>query len=172
MNKTPQMTREQRNKTCKIDLYSIMVACKYFETIDDFINLEFSSKRFENNMERFRFNPITLTQNTFHFFPSLETLHLYNESDELFKENDQIWKRIHWYLIDYKTYLNKDKDESDVFKSVCYTKENRKEFGDIIPPQVNFIEERCYCDCKQLEELDCQIQLLKFLIIHLLIVFH
>ena len=58
----------------QIDYYSILVASKYFETIDDFINLELSSPRFEGNIEKLHFNPITLNETTKKFFPSLETL--------------------------------------------------------------------------------------------------
>ena len=155
------MNREFRNKTCKIDHYSIMVASKYFNDIEDFINLELASSRFEGNMDRFRFNPIPLTQTTKHFFPSLETLHLYNQDDERFDEDKRIFRRIHWYLLDYKQYLQKEKTESDIFKGVCYTKQNRIEYGETIPKEVNYIDDRCFCDCSGIERLELPSSVIK-----------
>ena len=36
--------------------YQMMIASKYFETIEDFENLEIATKKAEGNMEKFHFN--------------------------------------------------------------------------------------------------------------------
>ena len=46
------------NKT--LGNYQIMIASKYFDVIEDYINLEMAVKCFQGNMERFHFNPIPL----------------------------------------------------------------------------------------------------------------
>ncbi|GAB1227707.1 hypothetical protein ENUP19_0352G0009 [Entamoeba nuttalli] len=44
----------------KIGYNEIMIGSKYFEDINDFINLEMRVKRFRGNMDQFQFNPILL----------------------------------------------------------------------------------------------------------------
>ena len=74
--------------------YHLMIASKYFETIDDFINLELATPKARGNMEKFHFNPIALDSWSRQFFTSLETLHLYSEDDETFDEDEEIIKRV------------------------------------------------------------------------------
>ena len=69
----------------QLDSYSLMVVSKYFETIEDFINMELGIPKTKGNMEKFHFNPIALDQWSRKFFTSLETLHLYSEKDEKFE---------------------------------------------------------------------------------------
>ncbi|BFU22330.1 hypothetical protein, conserved [Entamoeba histolytica] len=64
----------------------IMIISKYFEDINDFINLEIGIKRFDGNMERFHFNPIPLNQYSRKLFPNIETFHIYNKEDEIFED--------------------------------------------------------------------------------------
>ena len=45
-------------KKGQLGVYQIMVASKYFERIDDFINLELATPKARGNMEKFHFNPI------------------------------------------------------------------------------------------------------------------
>ena len=125
-------------KQIKIDLYSIMITSKYFESIDDFINLELSSKRFQGNMERFHFNPITLTKQTKQFFSSLQTLHLYEEDDEEFLEDNKIIKRIYWYTIDYERMKQMDSNKNEC-KSIYYKGISDETRQIIIPDGVSII---------------------------------
>ena len=50
-----QFTIEERNKLkiYKLDNQSIMIASRWFESIDDFINLELGCSEFKMNMEKF-----------------------------------------------------------------------------------------------------------------------
>ncbi|ELP92392.1 leucine rich repeat containing protein BspA family protein, partial [Entamoeba invadens IP1] len=76
---------------CTIGSYHVMIVSKYFKTVEDFINLEFVCKKFNDNMEKFHYNPIPLTFKTLKYFPNIETLHLWNKDDDnfgnKFKEN-------------------------------------------------------------------------------------
>ena len=47
------------------------------EFIDDLINFEFCSPRFNGNITKFHFNPFPLTKITREFFPSLQTVCIY-----------------------------------------------------------------------------------------------
>ena len=78
----------------RLGVYQLMIASKYFETIDDFINLELATPKARGNMEKFHFNPIALDSWSRQFFTSLETLHLYSEDDETFDEDEEIIKRV------------------------------------------------------------------------------
>ena len=138
-----QMKQKMKNNSKpKIDHYSIMISSKYFESIDDFIHLELCSPRFEGNMERFHFNPISLNYQTKQFFPSLETLHLYSKDDNEFKEDKKITQRIIWYDSIHSNYYNKYKNEGIVYKNVYYSLINKYDTEIIIPSYVNSIEGR------------------------------
>ena len=120
----------------QIDYYSILVASKYFETIDDFINLELSSPRFEGNMEKLHFNPISLTSTTRPFFTSLETLHLYQPEDELFEGDPMIFKRINWFReVDYQTYEDEAKGDM-IYKNVVYFNNDINKSNGQIPENI------------------------------------
>ena len=102
----------------KIDHYSIMIASKYFSSINDFINLELCSPKFKGNVERFHFNPISLNEKTIKYFKSLETLHLYSKEDVLFLDNKKIIRRILWEEIEYEEYIKIENKEEIEFKKV------------------------------------------------------
>ena len=61
--------------------YCVFIASRHFESIQDFINLEMAVKRFRGNLEKFHYNPISLTEELLPFFPNVQTLHLYNNED-------------------------------------------------------------------------------------------
>ena len=81
------------NKLCQLDNYCIFIASKYFESIDDHINLVHVCKRLRCNMEKFHFNPLPLTKKTRNYFSYLQTLFIYNIDDELFEDDDRIIAR-------------------------------------------------------------------------------
>ena len=49
---------EVREKTNTIDRYCIFVVSKYFETINDYINIEKTNKEYRGIIEQFKYNPI------------------------------------------------------------------------------------------------------------------
>ena len=73
--------------------YALFIASRWFETIDDFINVEKGCKRFLGNTSRFFYNPISLNKKTREFFPYLQTLYVYKNEDEQFKDDKQIQRR-------------------------------------------------------------------------------
>lgn len=80
-------------KKGQLDFYTIYIASQYFETIDDHINLIFSSKRFELNMTKFFYNPLPLNETTREFFPNLRTLYIYSLKDYFFPYDERIKER-------------------------------------------------------------------------------
>ncbi|BFU26149.1 leucine rich repeat protein, BspA family [Entamoeba histolytica] len=126
----------------------IMIVSKYFEDINDFINLEIGIKRFRGNMERFHFNPIPLNQYSRKLFPNIETFHIYNEEDEIFKDG-RIIKQIIWYKVSYSKYL-KEKEEMNECKNIKYTEEDRKKYGNTIPIEVTSLGNYCFIGCTSL----------------------
>ena len=61
-----------------LDNYTMFIASRHFESIDDFINLEMGIKRFNGNMTKFHYNPISLTNTTRNFFDHVQTLFIYS----------------------------------------------------------------------------------------------
>ena len=87
---------------------------KYDENIQDYINLEIAVKRFRGTLEKFFYNPISLTSDTVHYFPNLRTLHIYEKNDPVLKN-----KKIKYY---YKHTEFVDKNQAQIF-------EGRKKYG-------------------------------------------
>ncbi|BFU26173.1 Leucine rich repeats (6 copies), putative [Entamoeba histolytica] len=143
----------------QIGYNEIMIVSKYFEDINDFINLEIGVKRFQGNMERFHFNPIQLNQYSRKLFPNIETFHIYNKEDKIFKDG-KIFKQIIWYKVNYSRYL-KEKEEMNEYKNIEYTQEDRKKYGNTIPIEVNSIGEYCFCECYDIQSINIPINVSK-----------
>ncbi|EDR28029.1 hypothetical protein EDI_324960 [Entamoeba dispar SAW760] len=126
----------------KLGYNEIMITSMYFNDIKDFINLEIGIKRFQGNIERFHFNPIPLDEHSRKLFPNIETFHIYNKYDEIFNDG-KIFKKVIWYAISYSLYL-KEKETWNECKNIEYTKEDREEYGNIIPPEVASIIYGCF----------------------------
>ena len=84
---------KERNNMCQLDNYCLFLVSKYFETIDYHINLIQTNQRLRLNMEKFHFNPVTLTKDIRNFFPNLQTLYVYSKEDELFEDDKRIIER-------------------------------------------------------------------------------
>ena len=91
---------DPKNQKNRMDHYTIFIASRYFESLDDFINLELGVKRFYGNMTKFFYNPISLSQDVIDFFPKVETIHLYNKEDE-FIIDDVVKRFVIWYPVTY-----------------------------------------------------------------------
>ncbi|BFU24699.1 Leucine rich repeats (6 copies), putative [Entamoeba histolytica] len=130
----------------------IMIVSKYFEDINDFINLEIGIKRFRGNMERFHFNPIPLNEYSRKLFPNIETFHIYNEKDEVFKDG-KIFKYVIWYKVNYSRYLEEN-EETNECKNIEYTKYDREKYGNTIPIEVNSLGDYCFYLCNDIQEIN------------------
>ena len=78
-----------------LDNYSTFIASRHFETLKDFINLELSTSKFQGNMTKFYYNPISVTKSTMKFFPNIETLHCYSDYD-FYLEGGRISQYVEW----------------------------------------------------------------------------
>ena len=125
----------------KLGSYQLMITSKYFDNINDFKNLEYATKKAKGNMEKFHFNPLSLTKETRKYFTSLETLHIYKRGDEEFRD-EKFYKRILHYDIDYEEYLRK-KQEDDEYLNVILDKKSTEKMKEI-PPGVTEIGNECF----------------------------
>ena len=82
-----------------LDYYTVYLASRYLETIDDHVNLVLSCPKCEKNMEKYFYNPVPLTERTRTFFPFLRTLYVYNHSNILFENDPNIIAREKHYSI-------------------------------------------------------------------------
>ena len=48
--------------------YSIFIASRFFNSLQDYINLEMAVKRFRGNLDKFFYNPISLTKKQWNTF--------------------------------------------------------------------------------------------------------
>ena len=60
-----------KTKHGQIHLYCAYLTSMWFESIDDLINFELCSPRFNGNMTKFHFNPFPLNKKTREYVPSL-----------------------------------------------------------------------------------------------------
>ena len=58
----------EKLKIFKLNNSCLMYVSRYFDTVQDFINLELSCPHFICNMEKFYYNPISLDKNTIKLF--------------------------------------------------------------------------------------------------------
>ena len=94
--------KQYENKKGKIDLYSLFISSQYFETINDFINIELASPKFYRNMEKYYYNPISLNHKTKHFFPNIQTYWKYFFGDPEFSNDFTIKQRKESKTINWK----------------------------------------------------------------------
>ena len=134
----------------KLSPYDLMVVSKYFETIDDFINMELGITKARCNMEKFHFNPIALDEWSRQFFTSLETLHVYTKEDNTFPE-ETFYQIIIHFPIEYKEWVEKKK-ENEIYKHVILEEET-SEALETIPEGITEIENDCFSERDDLEEL-------------------
>ena len=100
------------------DNYCIFIASRWFDSIDDFINLTFVSKRMRGTMEKFHYNPIPLTKSIRPFFPNIETLYIYDILNcELFENDKKFMKRICVQPISTQKYIERE----SLFRNVQFT---------------------------------------------------
>ncbi|KAL7720990.1 hypothetical protein QTN25_002192 [Entamoeba marina] len=126
------------NNIIKLDSYSVLIVSKYFNSIQDYINIICVCKKFKETTEKLRFNPIPIK--SLGLFPKLQTQYLYSEQDTKIEGIDRYEI---WYKVNYEMYLQLINDSTRCH-TITYTKEDAKIFGDSIPNEVNFIEKKCY----------------------------
>ena len=158
------------SKTGQCDNYCIYLASQYFEQIDDYINLAFGCKRFKNNLDRYFYNPIPLTQQILSFFPFLRTQFIYDENDEILYDD-----KIQYYDVFYEIPYRKAKEMRNrkemkgkqiKFRKMYYSSYDlinmcdeknisKNELKHItIPNEVCRLTSGCFYECELLQSID------------------
>lgn len=129
------------------DSHSIMIVSKYFETIQDFINLEKCSKKYQGNMERFQYNPIPLTSEESKLFPNIKTYHIYRNCRKLIKAG---FKYVNWKSVEYSVACCEDTD----YKNIYLTGYADYDISKItIPKYINILFKGCCLSCTNLRSI-------------------
>ena len=156
-------------KTNQCSLNAIYITSHYLESITDLINLEKVTKRFRGNLEKFTFNPVSLTKHNRSYFPNVQIQHIYSQNDEIFCDGN-INQYVIWFPIDYNHSLqlkSKIKKEHQVeFKQLFYSQKDFQQLIDIvknqmkkkltkitIPDGIKEIEKKCFSYCTTLRHV-------------------
>ena len=83
-----------------MDQYTMFIASRWFNSIEDHINLVLGVKRFNQNMTKFHYNGISMNNKSIEWFPNVQTLHLYEEGDE-YIEGGRIERYVNWNSVSY-----------------------------------------------------------------------
>ena len=136
----------------KLGCYDLMIVAKYFNSTQDYINLELSTPKAKDMMHRFKFNAIPLDTFNINFFDTVETLHLYSRGDNHFKEKEY-YKRIIWYEVTYSEF-KRNTNESIIYKNVTLTEGDIKKYKlKEIPEGITSLGDECFRDGSRFREL-------------------
>lgn len=79
-----------------IDDSHMMIVGKYFENVEDFMNVKMVNKKYRCITETYKYNPIPLNdERTRRMFSGIETQHLYSEEDNVWNDGE-ITRHVHW----------------------------------------------------------------------------
>lgn len=145
------------------DNYCLFISSQYFNTIDDFKNLEMTCKRLNGTTYKFKYNPISITEEEYNdIFPNIETYHLYKRGDKMI-QNENIKRYVDWFTQkSYQERINKMKEnEKEIeYKNVIFTSEDRtneihkmQNNHFIVPFGVKEIGEYCFNSCSTIKEI-------------------
>ena len=131
----------------------MLIVSKYFDKINDYINIIKTCKEYNEILNLLNYNPIPLNSKNYKFFTNLQTYHIYNKKHfKDFEKYDKISK-INWCIVNYNIYLmfkNKEDILKMEFKNIILTKNNLNNLNNL-----NIIEFGKYCfnDCFKLKEI-------------------
>ena len=113
----------------KLNMNCIKIASYYFTTVNDFINLQMTSKRLREVMNQLQFNPIQFNkkQSPLFYFPNMKEYHLYHPNDSLLPKSVNIHNVV-WYPMNYekrKSLIINNPYQSFTFKAIEYSHEDR-----------------------------------------------
>ena len=112
-----------------LDNYCIFIASRYLNSIYDHMNLTKVCKRLKYNMDKFHYNPVSVTPKNIKFFPNIQTLHRYGNIDQ-YLEGGRIIQYVDWRKLRL-CQLEKIKKENSgkviEFKHVMFTHEDAEE---------------------------------------------
>ncbi|ELP94883.1 hypothetical protein EIN_249170 [Entamoeba invadens IP1] len=112
----------------RLDSYTILIATQYFTTPEDFVNVVLVCRKFENTLNKFRYNPISVKTKT--LFPCMETQYLYTLEDQ---KIPNLFAYYYYYTISYsKAFFLLSKSLTKTlqkFRCVKYTETDLSKFG-------------------------------------------
>ena len=103
-----------------LNQYSLQIISKYFNSIDDYINLVKTCREYINIIDNFNFNPIPISN--LNIFKNVKTQHIYNKDD--ISLNVKKYVIYHEVDFNYYTYITGNK----ICKNIKITHENAKYF--------------------------------------------
>ena len=135
----------------KMDVFSAQIIANYLKEKSDFLNFIQIKKQYQFILDRFRINPIPITNETKNLFQCLDTQQIFKkDSDEIVITNKKIIQ--YNYEVTYSEMLEmKNENESKneqleddekillKFKKVIWTEKDLKEHGNRIPKDVTII---------------------------------
>ena len=129
-----------------LDPFHAQIVLQFFKSKEDFINFISIKKLYSELLDRFRINPIPITEETQNLFQYLDTQQKFeNKGNEIDLEEIDILQIN--YKISYSEYLElkeKIKDKELKCKKIVYTKEDREKFGDTIPEEATILGDECF----------------------------
>ena len=160
----------------KINWYPMMVISKYFNSINDYENLEKLTKEYNGIMEQFKYNPIPFKNDKKELeFENIETYYIYETVDNTIKsveDNINRYNKIVCFAdIYYGEYKDLLKQYGSIlmkveFKSIIFDRQDFEEIvgenniNDIleftIPNDANIsaISNECFTDCTKLSSIN------------------
>ena len=111
----------------KLNKNHLHIVSRYFNSIDDFVHLEMGVKSCRGNLERFKYNPVSINDQTIKLFPNIKVMHIYREEDK-FIRRPQISKYVVWHKIGlyFSLKLRQNIGIKIDFKKIIFTKEDKK----------------------------------------------
>lgn len=147
------------NKRNRLNKYSMLIISKYFDTVDDYTNVEDVDENYNGITDDYHFNPISITdKEQLKTFKNVETYHRYNEKapdegidDELefiFNDKGEELKTIIWRKINVaksNEYIDFENIENGKYIYKCLYYEDEDDINlDIIelPDYINTLIDR------------------------------
>ena len=130
----------------------ILIVSKYFENINDYINVTKCCKEYKDILNLLHFNSIPLNKNIYKFFPNIQTYHIYNKKHFKNFDNYNNISKIIWYPVYFDMYIRLKK----LNVSCKYIKLNKNNINIYRTKYKNKIIEfgkNCFEDCLSLTNI-------------------
>ena len=116
-------TERTKLKLFRLNKQAMTEITKYLISINDHINFTKVGKKCGGNWEQFTYNPVSVDEKTFEFFPNATVLHCYAKKDKYF-EHERITKYVDWVKRGWKESQEKIAPRTIEFRKIIFTKED------------------------------------------------
>ncbi|KAL7716409.1 hypothetical protein QTN25_006051 [Entamoeba marina] len=103
-----------------LDINAMLIASKYFQKRDDYLNLIQTSSLFKELLDYYHFNPISVLDKQ--LFKNMETQHIYTPKDEFLSG---MIKYVVWYEVTYGTSIKENTNNVE-YKNICFQESDYK----------------------------------------------